>query len=256
MTLEQLKAKIRVSIGAECTAAVGQWTSGSHLKWGQVSRASTQVKNLYKLTSNIHFQYLYFKWISVVNHRHGAPATWAILQSPSKVQMNNSATGLQLSCIIPAMLPPAWLLRAWCFVDNISWCWNDSGKQLQSLSLPHCEAMGWFNALFLMVVSQANVSDTEISSRRKVYLWWLPQLPDGRWPQGRARGPSARRRWSPGPSWLPAAWRTAEWPAACPPAGRWHKHSQSPFLTLSDLHGSLRWVVKEIQLSSIYLVQF
>lgn len=185
-----------------------------------------------------------------LNHHRGAPTTWAILQGPLIVQMNNSVTGLQLSCITPAMLPPARLLHAWYFVDNISWCWNDSGKQLQSLSLLHCAAVGWFNAPFQrqMLATQKSVQEDFlfIFYFFSVYLWWLPQLQDGRWPQGRARGPSARRRWSPGPSWLPAAWRTAEWPAACPPAGRWHKHSQSPLLTLSDLHHLLRWVAKEV----------
>lgn len=39
--------------------------------------------------------------------------------------MNNSATGLQPSCITPTMLPPAWLLRAWYVADSISWCRND-----------------------------------------------------------------------------------------------------------------------------------
>lgn len=128
-------------------------------------------------------------------------------------------------------------------------------QQLQSLLPPRCAGEGRSNAPFLMVISQANVKNSGICSTGKnnclllffqAYLWWLPQLQDGRWPRGQARGPSARRRWSPGPSWLPAAWRTAEWPAACPPAGRWHKHSQSPSLTLSDLHRSLCWVAKEV----------
>lgn len=70
-----------------------------------------------------------------------------MLQGPLEVQMNNSVTGLQLSCITPTMFPLARLLHAWYFMDNIS-RWNDSGKQLQSHSLPHCAASVWSNLTF------------------------------------------------------------------------------------------------------------
>lgn len=51
------------------------------------------------------------------------------------------------------------------------------------------------------------------------YLWWLLLPPSGKWLPGWATEPSAPHQRCPAPSWLPAAWWTAERLAACPRAG-------------------------------------
>lgn len=84
---EQLQAKIRLSdIDMSVKSSLHE-NNGTvdQLNPSQISAGLMSSKKLFKLTSNVHVKYLYFKSISVANHHSRAPTTEAIVQGPLKV---------------------------------------------------------------------------------------------------------------------------------------------------------------------------